>query len=77
MSERLTYSEIEARYAPEWVFIGDPETNERLEILTGEVLIHSLDRDDLGRRMLEYVPRPSRSAVMFLGKVPDDLVLVL
>ncbi|MDB5349405.1 MAG: hypothetical protein JWN86_652 [Planctomycetota bacterium] len=77
MTERLTYPEIVARYAPEWVLIGDPETDEHLEILSGEVLIHSPDRDELGRRMLALQPRPARCAVEFLGKMPDDLALVL
>jgi hypothetical protein len=77
MTERLTYSEIKDRYAPDWVLIDDPETDEHLEILSGKVLIHSPDRDELGRKMLDLWPRPSHSAVMFLGEVPDDLVLVL
>ena len=75
MTERLTYPEIKARYAPDWVLIGDPETDERLEILSGEVLFHSPDRNELGRRMLEL--RPSHCAVEFLGQIPDDLVLML
>ena len=77
MTERLTYPEIKTRYAPEWVLIDEPETDENLEILSGEVLIHSPDRDEVGRKMLDLWPRPSHSAVMFLGEVPADLVLML
>ena len=68
MTERLTYTEIKARYAPDWVLIGDPETDENLEILSGEVLLHSPDRDELGRRMLALQPRPAHVAVEFLGR---------
>jgi len=77
VTERLTYPEIKARYAPDWVLIGDPVTDDHLEILSGEVLFHSPDRAELGRRMLALRPRPARLAVEFLGEIPDDLVLVL
>lgn len=77
MSQRLTYAEIKARYAPEWVLIGDPETDENLEILSGEVLLHSPDRDELGRRMLALRPRPAHVAVEFLGEIPADLEFLL
>ena len=77
MTERLTYPEIKARYAPDWVLIGDPETDENLEILSGEVLVHTLDRDELDREMLALDPRPARIAVEFLGEVPADMEFLL
>lgn len=77
MTERLTYADIKARYAPEWVLIGDPETDDHLEILSGVVLVHTSDRDELDRKMLALRPRPARLAVEFLGEIPEDLVLML
>ena len=77
MPERLIYTEIKARYAPDWVLIGDPETDENLEILSGEVLLHSPDRDELGRRMLALQPRPAHVAVDFLGEVPAGMEFVM
>ena len=74
MSQRLSYTEIKARYAPDWVLIGDPESDENFEILSGEVLFHSPNRDELDRRMLEL--RPAHFALDFLGELPADLVLV-
>ena len=75
MTERLTYPEIKARYTPEWVLIGDVEVDETLEVVSGDVLCHSLDRDDIDRVMKAM--RPTPFALRFLGVVPDDLVLML
>lgn len=75
MTERLTYPEIKARYAPEWVLIGDVEVDETLEVVSGDVLCHSLDRDDIDLAMMAM--RPTPFALRFLGVVPDDFVLML
>lgn len=75
MTERLTYSEIKARYAPEWVLLGDVEVDEGLEVVSGDVLCHTPDREELSRRMLEL--RPSRCAIRYLGQIPEDLVILL
>jgi uncharacterized pyridoxal phosphate-containing UPF0001 family protein len=71
----LTIEEIEARFPSEWVLIGDPQTDEYQRLLAGTVLFHSLDREEVDRKLLEL--RPSRFAYRFLGTLPDDLALVL
>ena len=75
MDEVLTRSEIEARYAPEWVLIGDPQTDEALDIQAGKVLFHGLDADEVCRKAMDYPP--GRYALRFLGTMPDDVVLIL
>ncbi len=75
MDEILTIDEIKARYAPDWVLIGEPETDEALELRAGRVLFHGPDRDAVCRKALEYPP--GRYALQFLGTIPEDLVLVL
>jgi hypothetical protein len=75
MSEVLTIEEIQARYAPDWVLIGDPQTDESFNLAGGKVLYHGPDRDEVCRKAREYPP--GRYAVWFLGTIPEDLVLVL
>ncbi len=75
MDEVLTFEEIEARYAPDWVLIGEPQTDEELNLLGGKVLFHSPDQDEVCLKAMEYPP--GRYALEFLGTIPDDLVLVL
>ncbi len=75
MDDILTIEEIQCRYAPEWVLIAEPQTDEALNLRAGRVLFHSPDQDEVCRKALEYPP--GRYAIRFLGSVPEDLVLVV
>jgi hypothetical protein len=75
MLEMLTIDEIESRYAPEWVLIGEPQTDENLKVWGGKVLFHSPDRDEVFRKAGEL--RPGRFAVRFLGVWPESMALNL
>ena len=75
MDEVLTIEEIKARYAPDWVLIGEPQTDECQRLLAGKVLFHHADRDEVDRRLLEL--RPARLASRHLGTLPEDVALVL
>ncbi len=75
MDEVLTIDEIKARFAPDWVLVGEPQTDETLALQAGKVLFHGPDRDEVCRKALEYPP--GRYALHFLGTIPENLVLVL
>lgn len=75
MDEILTVDEIEARYAPDWVLIGEPQTDDEQRLLGGKVLHHSPDRDEVYRKAREL--RLDRIAVRYLGTWPEDMALVL
>jgi len=75
MDETLTIDEIEARFAPDWVLIGEPQTDGEQRLLAGKVLFHSPDRDEIYRKATEL--RLDRIAVRYLGGWSDDMVLVL
>lgn len=74
-SEALTLSEIEARFASEWVLVEDPVTGATLEVQSGKVCWHSKDRDEVYRKAIEL--RPRRFAVLYTGKMPKDTAIVL
>lgn len=71
MEEMLTIEEIENRFDSEWVLIGDPLTDELLEVMGGKVLWHSRDRDEIHRMAMELHPR--RFAVLHVGKPPEEM----
>jgi hypothetical protein len=75
VDELLPIEEIEARYAPDWVLIGEPQTGEDLSVRAGRVLFHSSDRNEVYRKAGEL--RPGRFAVRYLGTWPEDMALVL
>ncbi|MDQ3907476.1 MAG: hypothetical protein M3268_03940 [Acidobacteriota bacterium] len=75
MGEVLTISEIESRFASEWVLVEDPETNDAMEVRAGRVVCHSKDRDEVYRRAASE--RPARFAVIYTGNIPEDAAVVL
>lgn len=75
MNELLTLDEIEARYAPDWVLIGDPVTDDLHRLQAGRVLFHGPDREAVYRKAIEL--RPGRFAFRYLGELAEDMVFIL
>lgn len=75
MKQILSFSEIKKQFNSEWVFVGDPETDNEFNIKRGVVLWHSKDRDEVYRKAREI--HPIHSAILYTGKLPDDAAVVL
>ena len=75
MRKVLTIAEIETVYDSEWVLVEDPQTDETLEIVSGAVLCHSRDRDEVYRKAVEL--RPKRFAMLYMGEIPEHTAIVL
>jgi hypothetical protein len=75
MNEVTTIAEIYAQFESEWVLLEDPETTESLEVLSGKVLCHSKDRDEVYRTLLGL--RPRHSAILYTGKLPENTAVIL
>ncbi len=75
----LSYAEMEKRYDGEWVFVADPVQNDDLEVLSGTVLAHSPDRDEMDRQVRQRrVPGQFwRGAYLCFVPVPDDISFLL
>ena len=71
----MTIDEIESQFPSEWILVGDPVTNEALEVLRGNVLWHSPDRDEVYRKAVEL--RPKRSAFLCTKEIPEGTTIVL
>lgn len=71
----MTVQEIESRFQDEWILVADPQTNEALELLGGQVVCHSKDRDEVYRRAVAL--RLKHSAFLYTGKMPEDTAIVL
>jgi hypothetical protein len=75
MSETISFAEIQKRFDSEWILLEDPETNEGLKLKSGRLLWHSKDRDEVYRKAREL--RPKHSAILYAGKLPENMVIVL
>lgn len=77
MGEILTRAEIEAKYDGEWVMVGDPDWDEHEGVRSGAVLVHHKDRDEFDRQTLALKDRPKFNAFLYLGKMPEHILLPL
>lgn len=71
----MTAKEIESQFEGEWILVGDPRTNDILEVLEGTVIHHSKDRDEVYRRAVQL--KPKRSAILYTGRMPANTAIVL
>ena len=71
----MTVEEMRTQFDDEWILIGDPQTNEALEILRGKVLHHGKDRDEVYRQAVAR--RPKRCAILYTGQIPENTAIVL
>ncbi len=70
MNEVMTLAEIIAAFPREWVLIDRPQTDQYQQILSGRVVCHSKDRDEVYDRALT-LPIPRDIAFYYTGPVPE------
>ena len=75
MENIMTIEEIITRFDSEWVLVGDPRTNEALEVRSGTVLYHDKNREEFDRKVLEF--KPKRFAVLYTGKPSEHMEFAL
>ena len=46
MNKTYRFDEMKALFPDEWVLVANPETDKDLQVLAGEVLWHTKDRDE-------------------------------
>ena len=74
MGERMTREEIDSRFESEHVLLDEPETDEHLNVLAGTVAFHSKNEEEVYRKAAEL--RLKRSAFLYTGKIPDDVIWI-
>lgn len=75
MKDILSLNEIKDKFDSEWILVGDPETDDDLNVIKGVVLWHSKDRDEVYRKAREI--RPKYSAFLYTGKIPKGEAIIL
>ena len=75
MSQMMTMAEMKNRFDSEWVLVGDPEFNEQMELVRGQVLFHSRDKEEVYRKDREIHPRSA--AYVYTGPPPENVLINL
>ncbi len=74
MAEILSFEEMKKRYYGEWLLIAHTEMDEDMNVIRGEVLAHSSDRDEVYRAISS---REGRSvAIEYVGDIPSDYAVM-
>jgi hypothetical protein len=75
MDELLTIDELKTRYPDEHLLLVDYVNDEHDQITAGRVLCHSKNAEEMWRQGNQL--QPKRSAHVYTGTIPDDIVFVL
>lgn len=71
IGEILTVEEIRDRYPREWVLIADTESDDLWNVIRGEVLAHSPEREEIDRALTKFQDIRSIS-IEYTGPIPDE-----
>ena len=73
----MRIEEIRKLYPDEWVLIEYSKLDDDLNVLEGEVIAHSADKEEIYQAQMKVQGRSL--AIEYLGEIPeqDDLVVVL
>ena len=74
-SQILTIEEMRYRYDGEWLLIAYKELDQQLKVLSGEVLAHSIDRDEVYAAL--PLGRGKDIAIECFARIPEDLAFIL
>ncbi len=73
--EILTAAEIRDRHPREWVLIADTESDDLWNVIRGEVLAHSPERDEIDQALTKF-PDIRSISIEYTGPIPDDYSLI-
>lgn len=75
MSEILTIEQIRQKYADQWILIAFTQLDDMMNVLAGEVIAHSFERDEVYQAF--DVRQGKDVAVEYTGSIPEDIAYVL
>ncbi|MEG4942805.1 hypothetical protein [Microcoleus sp. F4-D5] len=71
----MSLEEIFSLYPDEWVLIVNPELDEELNVIRGEVLAHATERDEIYSKL--SLRNGKSVAIEYTGSIPDSLAVML
>jgi len=66
---------IKNAFKDQWVLVKVDEVDASFNIVEGEVLAHSKDKEEVYKKLLQI--RPKQFSVEYTGVIPEDLAVVL
>ena len=71
----MRWEDIRKRYAGQWVLIEYQQLDEHLNVIEGEVVAHSPEKEEMYRQLLQT--QGKNIAIEYAGEFPQDLAVML
>ena len=71
----MKWGDIKKKFQNQWVLIEVNKVDESFNVLEGEVLAHSKDKDEIYQKLLKI--KPKEFSIEYTGEVPEDLAVVM
>ena len=71
----MKWKDIKTKFKDQWVLIEVVKVDESFNLVEGEVLVHSKDKDEVYQKLLQI--RPKEFSIEYTGVVPEDLAIVM
>jgi hypothetical protein len=71
----MKWEDIKKAFKDQWVLIEVEKVDESFNVIEGEVLAHSGDKDEVYKKLLQI--RPKEFSVEYTGTIPEDLAVVM
>ena len=72
-NDTLTLSEIESQFKNEWILVENPVFDTMDKLVSGKVLFHSKNRDEVYAK--DMALRPVSAAFLYTGPTPENIFL--
>jgi hypothetical protein len=71
----MKWVDIKKKFRNQWVLIEVKSVDESYNVLEGEVLANSKDKDEIYQMLLKI--RPKEFSIEYTGEVPENLAVVM
>ena len=71
----MKWVDIKKNFKNQWVLIEVEKVDESFNLLSGEVLAHTNDKDEIYQKLLQI--KPKEFSIEYTGDVPEDLAIVM
>jgi len=71
----MKWVDIKKNFRNQWVLIEVKNVDESFNVLEGEVLANSKDKDEIYQKLLKI--KPKEFSIEYTGEVPEDLAVVM
>ena len=72
---KMKWIDIKKNFEDQWVLLEVKSVDENFNVLEGEVLAHSEDKNEIYQKLLQI--KPKEFSIEYTGELPEDLAVVV